>query len=134
MKEKTKVVQGPEEAYQQYLARGEFRIQRCDNCTKHIFYPRLLCPDCGSSRLSWTTPSGAGTVYSTTVMRRRPESGGDYNVALVELNEGPRLMSRVEGVPPKNVKIGMAVRARIAGGGEDGFIVVFDPAGGTHGG
>lgn len=134
MKEKTTAVPGPEDVYQQYLVKGEFRIQRCDNCTTHVFYPRLLCPHCGSSRLSWTTPSGAGTVYSTTVMRRRPESGGDYNVSLVELNEGPRLMSRVEGVAPEDVKIGMAVRARIAAEGEEGFIVVFDPAESTHGG
>ena len=124
---------GPELTYQNYLAAGEFRIQRCDQCAKHVFYPRLLCPGCGSSKLSWVRPSGTGTVYSTTVMRRKAESGGDYNVCLVELNEGPRLMSRVEGVPPQEVKIGMAVNARIASGGDEGHFVVFDPAGAAHG-
>ncbi len=124
------MMQGAESSYQEYLAKGEFRIQRCDNCSSHIFYPRYLCPDCGSSSLAWITPSGAGTVYSTTVMRRRAEAGGDYNVCLVQLNEGPRLMSRVEGVPPKDVRIGMAVKARIEGGGEEGPFVVFEPVGG----
>ncbi|OFZ99799.1 MAG: DNA-binding protein [Betaproteobacteria bacterium RIFCSPLOWO2_02_FULL_62_17] len=123
------MMQGAESSYQEYLAKGEFRIQRCDDCSSHIFYPRFLCPDCGSSNLSWIKPSGAGTVYSTTVMRRRAEAGGDYNVCLVQLNEGPRLMSRIEGVAPTEVRIGMAVTARVAQSGEDGFFVVFDAAG-----
>ena len=122
-------MQGPESSYQDYLAKGEFRIQRCDGCSRHVFYPRLLCPHCGSSRLEWVVPSGAGTVYSTTVMRRRPEAGGDYNVSLVDLEEGPRLMSRVEGLPPVEIGIGMRVKARVAGGGDAGFFVVFDPVG-----
>ena len=120
--------EGPERIYQQYLAAGEFRIQRCDGCQKHVFYPRYLCPECGSASLSWTRPSGRGTVHSTTVMRRRPESGGDFNVSLVDLDEGPRLMSRVEDVAPHEVQIGMPVAARIAGGGEQEYFVVFSPA------
>ena len=59
---------------------------------------------------------------------RRPADGGDYNVALVDLAEGVRMMSRVESVDPGGVRIGMAVTARLAG--QDGdTIVVFDPAG-----
>ena len=107
-------MQGAESSYHGYLAKGEFRIQRCNGCGQHVFYPRGLCPHCGSSNLEWLKASGAGTVYSTTVMRRKPEAGGDYNVCLVDLAEGPRLMSRVEGIAPKDVRIGMAVKARIA--------------------
>ena len=123
------MTQGPESIYEEYLAKGEFRIQLCNGCERHVFYPRALCPYCGSSNLEWARPTGAGTVYSTTVMRRRPESGGDYNVCLVELEEGPRLMSRVEGVAPTEVRIGMRVKARVAGGGEEGRFIVFDAAG-----
>ena len=123
------MTQGPESIYEEYLAKGEFRIQLCNGCERHVFYPRALCPHCGSSNLEWARPTGAGTVYSTTVMRRRPESGGDYNVCLVELEEGPRLMSRVEGVAPTEVRIGMRVKARVAGGGEEGRFIVFDAAG-----
>jgi uncharacterized OB-fold protein len=74
----------------------------------------MLCPHCGADRLSWKTPDGRGTVYSTTVVRRKPEAGGDYNVALIDLAEGVRLMSRVDGIAPDAVRIGMAVRAQVA--------------------
>ncbi|MEL6482614.1 MAG: OB-fold domain-containing protein, partial [Pseudomonadota bacterium] len=64
-------------------------------------------------------------VYATTCTRQRPEKGGDYNIALVDLDEGPRLMTRVEGVAADAVAIGMRVKARIAevGGAPN---VVFD--------
>lgn len=114
---------GPEKRYLDALAQGRFEIQRCDACAKHVFYPRVLCPHCGSTRLGWVAPSGRGTVYSTTVVRRKPADGGDYNVCLVDLDEGVRMMSRVVAIPPQDVRIGMAVQARIADG-----LVEFTPA------
>lgn len=105
---------GPEKQYLDKLATGRFEIQRCAACGKHVFYPRVLCPHCGSDRLDWVAPSGRGTVYSTTIVRRKPADGGDYNIVLVDLEEGVRLLSRVAGVAPEQVRIGMAVRARIA--------------------
>jgi uncharacterized protein len=109
---------GPEHEYKEKLAQGRFEIQKCAGCGKHVFYPRVLCPHCGADRLEWVAACGAGTVYSTTVVRRKPEAGGDYNVALVDLAEGPRMMSRVAGVEPAAVRIGMKVNARIARDGE----------------
>ena len=58
-------------------------------------------------------------------MRRKAEAGGDYNVALVDLAEGPRLMSRVDGVPPEQVRIGMAVQARVIDDPAQGKLLVF---------
>jgi hypothetical protein len=107
---------GPEKIYRDKLAQGTFEIQRCGGCAKHVFYPRVLCPHCGSARLEWVAPSGRGTVYSTTVVRRKAADGGDYNVALVDLEEGPRMMSRVVTVTPDAVRIGMIVKARIVDG------------------
>lgn len=104
---------GADLAYHDALARGEFLIQRCTACDKAVFYPRMICPHCGSPSLAWQAPSGHGTVYSTTVVRRKAEAGGDYNVALIDLAEGVRLMSRVEGIPPEAVAIGMPVRAEV---------------------
>ena len=91
-----------------------------------LFYPRVAEPGTGCTDLEWVELSGRGTVHATTVVRRKPPEA-DYNVALIDLAEGPRMMSRVEGVPPEQVRIGMAVTARIAPG-EDGPIILFDPA------
>jgi uncharacterized OB-fold protein len=99
--------------YLSALARGDFLIQRCDACARAVFYPRMICPHCGSDELDWFTPSGVGAVYSTTVIRRKPEAGGDYNVALIDLAEGVRMMSRVVGIAPDAVRIGMKVQARV---------------------
>lgn len=114
---------GPEKRYLDALGEGRFEIQKCASCEKHVFYPRVLCPHCGADRLDWVSPSGRGTVYSTTVVRRKLAEGGDYNVCLVDLDEGVRMMSRVAGIPPAEVRIGMAVQARIADG-----LVEFTPA------
>lgn len=122
---------GPELYYRRRLDEGEFLIQHCDSCARNVFYPRMICPHCGHDTLSWRTPSGAGVVYSTTVVRRRAEHGGDYNVALIDLDEGVRMMSRVDGIAPDAVDIGMRVKASIiddSGEGRTGKIVVFTPA------
>jgi uncharacterized OB-fold protein len=114
---------GPEKRYLDALAAGRFEIQRCAACGKHVFHPRVLCPHCGGGQLDWVAASGRGIVYSTTVVRRKSADGGDYNVALVDLAEGPRMLSRVAGIPPEQVRIGMRVSARIADG-----LVEFLPA------
>lgn len=120
------VSQGVEAQYRQALDDGRFLIQRCAGCDRAVFYPRMVCPHCGADKLAWATPDGRGTVYSTTVVRRKPEAGGDYNVALIDLREGVRLMSRVDGVAPDAVRIGMAVRAQVVQ--QDGRgLVVFIP-------
>lgn len=118
---------GPEKHYHDQLAQGVFQIQRCTSCSKSVFYPRVVCPHCGSDHLEWFEPSGKGTVYSTTVVRRKPEHGGDYNVALIDLQEGVRMMSRVEGVSPDEVTIGMAVQAGVIDT-KEGKLVVFNKA------
>lgn len=104
---------GPLSIYEDNLAKGQFRIQQCRDCGQHVFYPRQLCNHCGSSQLKWVDVSGRGTVYSTSVVRRRPEKGGNYNVSLIDLEEGPRMMSRVMDVDPEEVTIGMQVSAHV---------------------
>ncbi|WP_255953544.1 Zn-ribbon domain-containing OB-fold protein [Streptomyces odontomachi] len=96
--------------YCEQLSRGIFSIPQCTECGQLHFYPRVTCPFCHSFALRWTVPSGRGVVYSTTVVRRK---NGDHNVALVDLEEGPRLMSRVVGVEPHKVVIGMPVEAAV---------------------
>ena len=115
----------PEREYLQFLAEGRFMIQRCRTSGKHIFYPRVAEPGTGSTDLEWVEPSGLGTVYSTTVVRAKPPAAS-YNVALIDLAEGVRMMSRVDGVAPEAVRIGMQVKAKVIRQ-DDQPIVVFEP-------
>lgn len=116
----------PEQDYLRFLAEGRFMLQRSRSSGRYVFYPRVAEPRTGATDLEWIEASGDGTVYATSVMRQRPPTPS-YNVALIDLAEGPRMMSRVEGIAPEDVRIGMRVKARIAREGE-GFILVFDPA------
>ncbi len=104
---------GPEAIFRAHLAEGRFMIQRSASTGFHVYYPRVMMPCSGEADLEWVEASGEGTVYATTVNRRRPEKGGDFNVALIDLAEGPRMMSRVVGIEPEAVTIGMKVRAKI---------------------
>jgi uncharacterized OB-fold protein len=116
---------GPDETWRAALAEGRFLLQQCRACSACRFPPAVVCAACGSPELTWNEATGRGVVYSTTMVRERD---GGYNVALIELAEGGRMMSRVEGVEPAAVRIGMSVRARI--GTEPEPVVVFEPADG----
>jgi uncharacterized OB-fold protein len=115
----------PAEIYRRYLEGGTLGFQRCRDCSSAVFYPRVLCPVCGSISLEWRTSGGRGVVYATTAVYRRNEE--PYNVALVDLEEGFRMMSRVEGIPAEEVGIGLRVRFEVRGE-EDGPVAVFVPA------
>lgn len=103
----------PNARYWAYLREGRFMLQRSRVTGKYVFYPRMLCPETGSSDLEFTEVSGRGTVHSTTVVRRKASAGGDYNVALIDLEVGVRVPGRVVGLPPTGVTIGMKVRSSI---------------------
>jgi uncharacterized OB-fold protein len=114
----------PEQDYLRFLAEGRFMLQRSKSSGRHLFYPRVAEPGSGATDLEWVEASGDGTVYATTVMRQRAPTPS-YNVALIDLAEGPRMMSRVEGIAPEAVRIGMHVKARVVREGE-AALVVFD--------
>lgn len=104
---------GPEQVWRGHLADGKFMIQRSVSTGAYVFYPRPFVPGTGETDLEWVEASGEGTVYATTVNRRSPEKGGTFNLALIDLAEGPRMLSRVVDIAPEDVAIGMTVRARI---------------------
>jgi uncharacterized OB-fold protein len=104
-------VGGPEAQFRAFLKQGRFMIQRSRSTGKHVYYPRVAVPGSGETDLDWVEAAGTGTVYATTVNRTRD---GNTNLAIIQLDEGPRMMSRVEGVPAETVKIGQRVKARIA--------------------
>ncbi|PCI67538.1 MAG: DNA-binding protein [Piscirickettsiaceae bacterium] len=117
---------GPDLTYQQYLQKDTLALPKCIECNKFHFYPRIVCPHCGSFNLEWQILSGKGEVYSTTTIRRKPERGGNYNVCLVTLDEGPRMMSRVDGIAAEDVEIGDKLIARIINNDGDCH-VIFTP-------
>ena len=102
----------PEEEWRAYLAQGRFMLQRTAGSGRHIFYPRVAEPGTGDTALEWVQASGAGIVHAVTIIRRKPPTP-DYNVVLVDLAEGPRMMSQIVDIAPDAVHIGMTVHARI---------------------
>lgn len=110
---------GPQAAYERHLSEGRFMIQRAKSTGEYVFYPRVTTPS-GATDLDWVAAKGTGTVYAITVNRAR---GGSYNVALIDLDEGVRMMSTLPDV--ETAAIGARVIARIEEA-KDGPRVVFD--------
>jgi uncharacterized OB-fold protein len=113
--------------YLDHLRRGELAYQFSPAANAAVFYPRVVCPFTGSDDLQWRISKGLGTVYATTVVT--PQKGDPCNVALIDLDEGFRLMSRVEDIAPLDVRIGMRVKFRVhAAEGDEPPYPVFVPA------
>lgn len=115
----------PLEQYRAFLARGELAYQ-VDEGGRALFHPRVTAPAGWRGELRWATSRGLGTVYATTFVSPKGEPA--YNVALVDMDEGFRLMSRVESIPADQVRIGMRVKVRVhPATGDEGPYPVFDP-------
>lgn len=114
--------------YVGYLKKGELAYQVCKDDNKAFFYPRAVAPETGSANIEWRVSKGLGTVYTTTVIYYKGEA--PLNVALIDMDEGYRLMSRVEGIEAMDVKIGMRVKFKVNPGDEKTLpFPVFTPAG-----
>jgi uncharacterized OB-fold protein len=120
----------PAAGYRAGLEARELRFQRCGGCRLAVFHPRVVCPGCGGGDLVWERSAGLGTVYSTTAFAVR--DGDPRNVVLVDLDEGFRMMSRVEGVAAREVAIGLRVRFEVVAGEDDEPIAVFRPLAEEH--
>lgn len=88
-------------------------IQKCEDCGKHIFYPRIACPHCFSDAVKWVEASGKGTIYSYTVVVSNAPSAFiadmPYVIAIVKLEEGVQMLTNIVGCDPEEVKCEMAV-------------------------
>ncbi len=95
--------------------KGKLVLQECGNCGAVQWYPKPWCADCGSLDVGWTESKGRGTVYSFTIPRRvmdnSPvfESQIPFIIAIVELEEGPRMYSNIIECKPEQASIGMPV-------------------------
>jgi uncharacterized OB-fold protein len=105
----------PLAAYQAHCDRGELAYQ-VDDAGNAVFYPRLVAPGSGGA-LEWKLSAGLGTVHATTTLH--PRNGAPYDVSLIDVDEGFRMMSRVEGIDPQNVRIGMRVKVRMVPGEDE---------------
>jgi len=110
--------------------RHELLLQRCEACHKFIYYPRPRCPYCFSDRLAWEQCSGAGKLYSFTVVRRaasRAFADAPYVLAIVELAEGPRMTTNIEA-PPEQLRVDMPVSVFFDDVAPSHTLVKFKPA------
>jgi uncharacterized protein len=123
VREEMASVEAPVAAYRRHLENGKLAYQRCADCSAAVFYPRVLCPVCGNGALEWRESAGRGMVYATTAVHSRDRD--PRNVALVDLDEGFRMMSRVEGVPAEEVEIGARVSLEVRHRDEDEPVAVF---------
>jgi uncharacterized protein len=91
---------------------GRLLLQWCTTCARPVWYPREVCPRCLGSTLEWRESQGCGVVYASTVEHKAQTRAleAPYVVALVELDEGVRLLSNVVGRPPERVAVGDRVR------------------------
>jgi uncharacterized OB-fold protein len=112
--------------------RGELLVQRCKSCATTFFYPRTSCPSCGSSQVEWIKASGRARLH-TYVINHRPAPGFEedapYAIAVVELEEGPRMMTNIVGIAntPENLVLDMELVVQFAARGEQ-MVPVFAPA------
>jgi hypothetical protein len=104
-------------AFWEATRNDQLLVQWCTSCDRGVFYPRVFCPHCaaGADALEWRAATGRATVYAA-VVEQRPEAAGakfsdgqPYCVALVDLEEGVRMLTNVVGCPPDDVHSGMAV-------------------------
>ncbi len=111
---------------------GELRLQRCDDCSNVYFPPRPFCPGCGSKAVQIFAASGKGTLHSY-VINERPHPAWDepYAIAIVELAEGPRMMSNITSCPqtPEALQLDMELTVDFTPVSDDITLPLFKPAG-----
>ena len=120
---------GPEIAFQKHLASGRFMLQRGVNSGCWVYYPRAVAPLTGED-LEWVEASGLGTVYSTTVVRKRPPEPST-NIALIDLDEGADVAADglAQGIAGLPLRSRVPVRIASCETGSDARHIVFDPTG-----
>ncbi len=111
---------------------GRLVTQRCRSCGRVWHPPLPACPHCHGTDIGWREVSGDGTVYTYTVVRHATHAAladqVPYVIAIVELAEGPRLVTGVTGCAPDDVRVGMAVRARFRQVADGVALPYFEPA------
>ena len=107
------VIDGESRPYWDALKQHRLTLKRCHDCGKHHFYPRALCPHCHSDAVDWVDARGTGTIYSYTIARRPAgpafKADAPYVVAVIDLDEGARMMTNIVTDDVEAVRIGQRV-------------------------
>lgn len=126
----------PDEASQPLFdgaLRGELMINRCRPCGTYLAAGTQICPECLSDDIEWTKASGNGTLFTFGLMHQLYHPGfaneTPYNVAVVELEEGPRINTNMVGIANEDLEVGMAVKVTFEDVGEGVKVPKFRPAG-----
>jgi uncharacterized protein len=110
---------------------GELRLQRCDDCNHVYFPPRPFCPSCSSRSVSVFKASGKGTLLSYNI-NQRPHPAWDepYSIAIVELDEGPRMLSNIINCPqtPEALQLDMPLEVVFEKQSDEITLPLFQPA------
>jgi len=116
-----------EQPFYDACAAGKLVLQRCQSCGHVLFYPRTHCDACQSDRLVWEDAIGTGTIASYTVVRRAVSADFEapYVIALIDLAEGPRMMSQIIDADPDALAVGLSVKVDFAAWSEDITLPVF---------
>ena len=111
--------------------RGELCIQRCRDCRSFLAPGSRACSECLSEALEWVTASGRATLFTFAIMHQKYHPGFfseiPYNIAVVELEEGPRLNTNVVGVANDDLRVGMPLVATFEEAGEGVVLPRFRP-------
>ena len=111
-------------------AKGELRVQKCLTCGHYEWTPQAACSRCLTETLSWERCSGRGSIYSYSIVWRPQDDSfrAPYVVAIVELDEGVRMLTEIINVDPSGVEIGMPVQVAFGRSGPP--LYHFEPLGG----
>ncbi len=111
------------------------KLQKCDECENVYFPPRPFCPSCACRKVSVFDASGAATLYSYVINHRpHPAFDGPYSIAVVELEEGPRMMTNIINCPqtPEALELDMPLEVVFEAMSEDISLPYFQPASGSQ--
>jgi uncharacterized OB-fold protein len=103
------------EPFWEGASRGVLLLPKCLHCRRVIWYPKTFCSECGTIGVDWHEASGKGEIYSYTIMHAKRAAGPyadvvPYVIAVVELDEGPRLMTNIVDTDPESLMVGQKVR------------------------
>jgi len=117
--------------YWEHARAGRLVIQRCQRCAASWHPPLPACPHCHGTELDWREVCGLGTVYTYTVVRHATHAALaghlPYVIAIVELAEGPRIVTGITGCDPGDVRAGMEVRVRFEAVSDQVALPYFEP-------